>query len=46
MDLLRKDLQRSNEEINKTNERLETLKKNLKELQASHSVIPAKIQKL
>jgi hypothetical protein len=32
MDLLRKDLQRSNEEINKTNERLETLKKNLKEL--------------
>ena len=32
VDLLRKDLQNTNEELNKTNDRLETMKKNLKEL--------------
>jgi predicted nucleic acid-binding Zn-ribbon protein len=46
IDLLRKDVQNTNEELNKTNEKLETLKKNMKELEAAHNLIPNRISKL
>jgi hypothetical protein len=46
IDLLKKDVQNTNEELNKTNEKLETLKKNMKELEATHNLIPNRISKL
>jgi septal ring factor EnvC (AmiA/AmiB activator) len=46
IDLLKKDLQNTNEELNKTNDKLDTLKKHLKELEVAHNLIPNRISKI